>query len=165
MNKPPPLLSRSARALVSVPKLPPSARALVESGRLAHLVTHNNDGSPHVTAVWVGMDGDQLVVGSTGRWKKVRNIENNPGVALCMDADTYTENVAQNSLIVYGTATVEAGGVYSLLSRLSRAYLDEQAASAYLARRFPGGDDPSIGYVVRIKVARIAGLGPWISGD
>lgn len=37
----------------------PAARALIESGRLAHMVTVNPDGSPQVSCVWVGMDGDE----------------------------------------------------------------------------------------------------------
>ena len=35
--------------------LPESARAVVESGRLAHLVTMNEDGSPQVSCVWIAM--------------------------------------------------------------------------------------------------------------
>ena len=41
--------------------LPDSARAMIESGRLAHLVTLNRDGSPQVSCVWVGLDGDEIV--------------------------------------------------------------------------------------------------------
>jgi hypothetical protein len=43
--------------------LPDSAKELIESGSLAHLVTLNADGSPQVTCVWVGLDGDELVSG------------------------------------------------------------------------------------------------------
>jgi len=43
--------------------LPDSARELIESGALAHLVTMNRDGSPQVTCIWVGLDGDQIVTG------------------------------------------------------------------------------------------------------
>jgi hypothetical protein len=41
--------------------IPTSVRAVIESGRLGHLVTLNADGSPQVTCVWVGLDGDELV--------------------------------------------------------------------------------------------------------
>ena len=43
--------------------LPDSARAVLESPALAHLVTLNPDGSPQVSIVWVGLDGDQIVAG------------------------------------------------------------------------------------------------------
>ena len=39
--------------------LPDSAKAVLESPALAHLVTLNPDGSPQVTIVWVGLDGDE----------------------------------------------------------------------------------------------------------
>ena len=35
--------------------LPDSARQLIESSALAHLVTLNEDGSPQVSIVWVGL--------------------------------------------------------------------------------------------------------------
>ena len=41
-------------------QLPPSARTVLTSGRLAHLVTVNGDGSPQVTCIWVGLDGDTI---------------------------------------------------------------------------------------------------------
>ncbi len=41
--------------------LPQSARELIESGALGHLVTVGADGAPHVTIVWVGVDGDDLL--------------------------------------------------------------------------------------------------------
>jgi len=41
--------------------IPESARKVIESGRLVHLVTINKDGSPQVTIVWIGTDGDELV--------------------------------------------------------------------------------------------------------
>jgi hypothetical protein len=40
-----------------------SARAIIESGRIAHLVTLNRDGSPQISCVWVGLDGDELISG------------------------------------------------------------------------------------------------------
>ena len=41
-------------------KLHLAARALINSNALAHLVTLNEDGSPQVTVVWVGLDGDDV---------------------------------------------------------------------------------------------------------
>jgi hypothetical protein len=43
--------------------LPQSARELIESGSLAHLVTLNPDGSPQVTCIWVGLEQDEIVSG------------------------------------------------------------------------------------------------------
>ena len=40
-----------------------AARTALTAGRLAHLTTLNADGSPHVSAVWIGLDGDDIVIG------------------------------------------------------------------------------------------------------
>ena len=39
-------------------QIPASIRTLIESGSHAHLVTLNPDGSPQVTVVWIGLEGD-----------------------------------------------------------------------------------------------------------
>ena len=38
--------------------------AVLLAGRLAHLVTLNPDGSPQISLVWVGIEGNQIVSGS-----------------------------------------------------------------------------------------------------
>jgi hypothetical protein len=47
-------------------QLPSELRALIESGPLAHLSTINADGSPQVTVVWIGLDGDDVLSGHMG---------------------------------------------------------------------------------------------------
>jgi hypothetical protein len=42
---------------------PQELRDLIESGPLAHVNTVNEDGTPLVTVVWIGLDGDDLVSG------------------------------------------------------------------------------------------------------
>ncbi len=52
--------------------LPPELRALIESGPMLHLSTINPDGSPQVSVVWVGLDGDQPVTAHLRRQAKLR---------------------------------------------------------------------------------------------
>jgi Pyridoxamine 5'-phosphate oxidase len=40
-------------------KIPQTVRTLIEKGPLAHLTTLNRNGSPQVTVVWVGIEGDE----------------------------------------------------------------------------------------------------------
>ena len=66
--------------------LPDSARAMIESGRLAHLVTLNPDGSPQVSCVWVGLDGDEIVSAHLNAGQqKLRNIRRDPRVSLSIE--------------------------------------------------------------------------------
>ena len=56
--------------------LSPEARAVIESGRLAHLTTVAKDGRPHTTVVWVGLDGDDIVIGKLSkRGVDLRNVD------------------------------------------------------------------------------------------
>ena len=45
-------------------KIPREIKDLIEAGCPAHLITLNRDGSPQVTLIWVGLDGDEVVSGS-----------------------------------------------------------------------------------------------------
>lgn len=151
--------------------LPDSSRQLITSGKLAHLITLDADGGPQVTAVWVGLDGEDIVIGHTRAWQKVRNVERDPRVAVSIDSDTYAQSGAQHSLVVYGLASVTEGGAYALLREISKIYLPDLSAddepgtraATWLNSRFPGGDDPGAGYVVRVQPTRVRGLGPWTS--
>lgn len=64
----------------------PELRELIESGPLAHLSTINADGSPQVSLIWIGLDGEEVVSGHMQRRLKVRNVERDPRVALSFTA-------------------------------------------------------------------------------
>jgi len=140
-----------------VAALPDSAREVVESGALANLVTLNRDGSPQLSCVWVGLDGDEIVCAHLPRNRKVRNIERDPRVALSIEAEGMSHGALKHYLIVYGNARITEGGAPELLQRLAHTYLGPDVV-------FPGMPDPPPGYVTRIAVDRVAGVGPWASG-
>jgi len=64
-----------------VMSLPRELRDLIESGPMAHLSTVNADGSPQVSVIWIGLDGDDLVSGHMAWYAKLRNIERDPRVS------------------------------------------------------------------------------------
>jgi len=133
--------------------IPTSARRVIESGRLAHFVTVNRDGSPHVTIVWVGLDGDAIVVGKLAEDQKVRNIRRDPRISLSIEADG-DQHGMQNYLVVEGTAEVTEGGAPELLQRLAHTYVGPNA-------KFPPMPDPPPGFVIRVTPRRVRGMGPW----
>lgn len=132
-------------------------RRVLTAGRLAHLVTLEPDGRPQVSLVWVGLDGDRIVSGHMGAWRKVQNLQRDPRVALSIEADGRTERGLDHYLVVHGRAEVVAGGAAPLLQRLAEVYLGPGIAFP------PGEHDPSLGYVIRITPERIGGVGPWAS--
>ncbi len=134
--------------------LPDSARAVLSSPALAHLVTLNPDGSPQVTVVWVGLDGDEIVAAHLPEHRKVRNIRNDSRVALSIETDTRNAIGLNEYLVVYGTARVTEGGAAELLQHLAHIYLGPDV-------RFPPMNNPPPGYITHIRVDRTAGVGPW----
>jgi predicted pyridoxine 5'-phosphate oxidase superfamily flavin-nucleotide-binding protein len=68
-----------------VATLPQSARELIESGALAHLVTIGRDGAPQVTCIWVGLDGEEIVSGHLREQQKLRNVRRDPRVTLSLE--------------------------------------------------------------------------------
>ncbi len=134
--------------------IPESARSVLQSDRLGHLVTINPDGSPQVSVVWVGVDGDGIVLAHLGAGQKIRNIERDPRVALSVEGTEIQPPGLQQCLIVHGTAHVTEGGGAALLQDLAHTYLGPDV-------RFPPMDDPPAGRVVHITVERIGGIGPW----
>ena len=135
-------------------KLPDSARELIESGAHAHLITLNTDGSPQVTVVWVGLDGDDIVAAHLFESIKVRNIRQDGRVAVTFECDTKSDMGLTEYLVVYGQARIEEGGAPELLQKLASVYLGPGV-------KFPPMDDPPPGYITRIQVERISGVGPW----
>jgi PPOX class probable F420-dependent enzyme len=63
-------------------KLSEKARKLIDGKNLAFLGTLTEDGSPHVSPVWIDRDGDDILFNTaTGRVKE-RNLRRDPRIAL-----------------------------------------------------------------------------------
>ena len=136
-------------------QIPPSLRALIESGAHAHIVTMNPDGSPHVTLVWVGIEDEEIVAAHLPRNQKVRNIERDPRVVISMEATTKSNFNLTEYAVIYGTARITEGGAPELLQKLAYTYIGPGV-------KFPPMDNPPPGYITRIRVDRIEGVGPWV---
>jgi PPOX class probable F420-dependent enzyme len=134
--------------------LPESARAVLESDALAHLVTLNPDGSPQVSIVWVGLDGDDIVSGHLREQQKLRNVRRDARVAISIEAAETNALGLREYLVAHGRATIEEGGAPELLQRLAHTYLGPDV-------KFPPMPDPPPGFRLRITVERVGGVGPW----
>jgi PPOX class probable F420-dependent enzyme len=134
--------------------IPDSVRLVLEGPHLAHLVTLEPDGRPQVSIVWVGLEGDEVVAGHLPEHRKIRNMRRDPRVALSVEAGTRNELGLVEYVVIHGRARITEGGAPELLQRLARVYLGPDV-------KFPPMDDPPPGYVTRITVERISGVGPW----
>lgn len=57
-------------------------KGLIDRPNFAHLATSLPDGSPQVAAVWVGREGDRILVGTGEGTLKAKNTRRDPRVAL-----------------------------------------------------------------------------------
>ena len=137
--------------------IPESARAVLESDALAHLVTLNPDGSPQVSIVWVGLEGDDIVSAHLREQQKLRNVRRDPRVSLSLETGVTNAMGLREYLVVHGRATVEEGGAAEWLQRLAHTYLGPDVT-------FPPMPDPPPGFRLRIVVERVGGIGPWAQG-
>jgi PPOX class probable F420-dependent enzyme len=135
--------------------LPESAKELIRSGALGHLVTLGSDGTPQVTCVWVAVDGDDLLTAHLNpHQRKLENVRRDPRVAISFEGTAIRPPGLREHLVARGRATIEDGGAAELLQELARVHLGPDV-------RFPPMDDPPPGVRLRIAVERVSGVGAW----
>jgi len=136
-------------------KIPQSLREVIEKGPHAHLTTLNRDGSPQVTVVWVGIEGEEFVMGHLAMHQKVKNVRRDPRVALSLISDKTSAQGMREYVVAYGNARITEGSAVPLLQRLAKIYLGPKAV-------FPPPSMLNIpGFITRLAPDRFTGLGPW----
>jgi len=134
-------------------RLDATTRAAAASGRLAHLVTLRADGSPQVSCVYVGWEGDELVAGHLKDHQKLKNVRRDARVSVSIESDVEFAGFSPY-LVIEGTATVQEGGAVETLRRITT---EQHGAD----RVFPPEGDWPDGFVLRIRPTRFYGVGPW----
>jgi hypothetical protein len=89
--------------------------------------------------------------------RKLRNLRRDPRVTISIQTDRVNAFGLHEYLVLYGSAVVTEGRGPEVLQRLAHTYLGPGIT-------FPPMPDPPPGYVTRVTVERIAGLGPWNAG-
>jgi PPOX class probable F420-dependent enzyme len=129
-----------------------TVRQALTEGHLAHLVTLNKDGSPQVSVVWVGLDGDEIVCAHMNLYQKLKNIQRDDRVALSIVTGGKTHGL-DNYLVINGRARITEGGAAALLNQLAQVYI--APGTTFIPDGAPAG------YITRITAERIYGHGPW----
>jgi PPOX class probable F420-dependent enzyme len=134
--------------------LPPELRRLIESGPLAHLSTTNADGSPQVSVIWIGLDGDDLVTAHMREQLKLRNIQRDPRVVLSLEGPREPGVFLAPYAVIRARAAIEGPSedAWELLDRLAKVYVTPDTTFPA-----PRGE----GWIVRYSVERVGGVGPW----
>lgn len=132
-----------------------TALELLNSNVVGSLVTLDADGSPHVTSAWVGIEDGEVVVATLDDQRKLRNIRRDPRVALTLHSDKVNQWGLREYLVINGTARITEGGAAEMLQRLAWTYLGPDVI-------FPGRPNPPPGYITRIRIERVSGIGAWL---
>jgi PPOX class probable F420-dependent enzyme len=140
-----------------MPALPASVVAFLATGPLAHVVTLGATGDPHVTMAWVGIEDDEVVIGTLGDQAKLRNLRRDPRIALSFQAPGRNAWGLDHYHVLRGRARVTEGGAPELLQRLAYTYIGPGV-------HFPAMPNPPPGYVVRVAVDSLSGMGDWSDG-
>jgi PPOX class probable F420-dependent enzyme len=101
--------------------LTPEALALLQGRNMAHVATLMKDGGPHVSPVWIAVEGDRLAIFSTQAHLKVRNLRRDPRIAISV-AD---EHNPYKSVVIRGRVVEELGGdeAIAIMDRMSNRYV------------------------------------------
>jgi PPOX class probable F420-dependent enzyme len=135
--------------------LPVELRQLIESGPMVHLSTISPDGSPHVTVIWIGLDGDDLVSTHMRDNVKLTNVRRDPRVVLSFDAARAPGVWINPYAVLRARATVEPSArIWELMARHAKVYVSPDA-------ELPVPDQPAPGFIVKYSITRIGGIGPW----
>lgn len=97
--------------------------ALLNEPHLAHVATIEEDGTPHVTPVWVDTDGEHVIFNTAKGRVKYHNIERNPAVAVSV-VDKANDF---RTLWIKGTAELIETGADAHIDRLAQKYLGKKS--------------------------------------
>jgi len=112
----------------------------------------NKDGSPQVSIVWVGLDGDEIVCAHLNLYKKLKNIQRDARIALSMATGGKT-NELDNYLVINGRARITEGGAPELVNQLAKIYI--APGTTFVPDGAPEGN------ILHITAEHVHGIGPW----
>ena len=127
-------------------KIPPQARHLLEETNFATVATLMEDGSPHVSTVWIDLDGDDLLVNTAEGLTKTANVRRDPRVAISVfdqQGDPY------EWVVIHGTVVdITPEGADEHIDRLAKKYLDLD--------EYPWRDTDEQRVILRIRPLRLS---------
>jgi PPOX class probable F420-dependent enzyme len=101
--------------------IPDEAKHLFENKDFAHIATLKADGSPQVSAVWIGLDGDLVTFNTAEGRLKTKNLQRDGRVAISITAQ---ENPYENLIIQGKVVEMAHDGADEDIDALAKRYLD-----------------------------------------
>lgn len=95
-------------------------RKILESQNFASVATLMPDGSPHVSTIWIDLDGDDVLFNTAERRVKTDNIRRDPRVAISV----FDQRDPYEQVVIRGTVVdITRDGADDHIDRLAKKYL------------------------------------------
>ena len=104
-------------------EIPDDIRNALDDKVFVHLATLMPDGSPQVSVVWIGRDGDKVLLSTAAGRVKPRNIGLDPRIALSFSPPDLTSK----NITMRGRVTKTATDGTWLIDTLAKKYLDHES--------------------------------------
>ena len=101
-------------------KLSKEATEIIDGRNFAHMATLMRDGSPQVTPVWIGREGDIILINTTLGRAKQKNVSRDSRVAISI----IDERNPYRNLVIRGRVIEQTQeGAIENINQLSKKYL------------------------------------------
>ncbi len=128
-------------------ELPPAVIELIDETNMASLATIMDDGSPHVSTMWVGRRGNTLIMNTVEGRVKTNNMARDPRVSVSI----YRESSPYQSVHIRGrVAFMTSEGGNEGIDALS---------NKYLGKDYPWLGPGDVRLVVEIEPESVATMG------
>ena len=96
-------------------------RTVLDTTVIAHLATLLPDGAPHSVPVWVAAEGERIAIITGPGYRKTRNMQHDPRVALSMTPlDNPLHPIAIRGRVV---EWIEGDAAWEIVDRIAMAYI------------------------------------------
>lgn len=129
--------------------IPDEAKHLFENKDFAHVATLNSDGSPQVSAVWIGLDGDLITFNTAEGRLKTKNLARDGRVAISI---TDQENPYENLIVQGKVVEMAHEGADDDIDALAKRYLG--------ADSYPFRQEGEVRVIVKIEPEKIHHMNP-----
>lgn len=129
--------------------IPDEAKHLFENKDFAHVATLNADGSPQVSAVWIGLDGDLITFNTAEGRLKTKNLARDGRVALSI---TDSENPYENLIVQGKVVEMTHDGADADIDALAKRYLG--------ADSYPFRQEGEVRTIVKISPEKVNHANP-----
>jgi PPOX class probable F420-dependent enzyme len=123
---------------------------VLERARTAKVATVRENGRPHVTPVWIDLDGEVVVFTTGARSVKGRDLRRDPRVMICIDDDAPPFAF----VLIEGVADLseDLDALRTWATRIGGRYMGADRAEEFGARNGTPGE-----LLVRVRPTRVRG--------